>query len=292
MFATAALLVFSALQADREATVQVRDSEITVVLPEKTGAVSREQILAWAKACGETVAGYFGDFPVPKVRLELTSKGRGAIRSGRTWNGRLIRVELGSGTKEEDFRDDWLLTHEMCHLAFPDLDEKHAWMYEGFATYVEPIARVRSGRLTVEAMWKQILEGMPKGVPEAKDGGMDGTTEWGRTYWGGAYYWLMADLGIREKTKGKETIQTALQAILKAGGDGRRWWSIDDVVAKGDEATGTTVMSELYKEMGKGDYRPDLQALWRKLGVERRGKSIAVDDQAPQAELRRALTSK
>jgi predicted metalloprotease with PDZ domain len=203
MFAVIAVLAF--LQADREVAVPIRDSEVTVVFPTQPLSVSRDQVVAWVKACGDTMVDYFGKFPVEKVRLELSSKGKGGVKGGRTWNGRLIRIELGSATSEAGLRDDWMLTHEFCHLSFPDLDEKFAWVYEGMAVYTEPIARVRSGRMKAPQMWKETLEGMPKGLPGPSDGALDGTTAWGRKYWGGALFWLRADLGIREKTKGAAT---------------------------------------------------------------------------------------
>jgi len=290
----AAVVLIAAVlsQSDRETVVKIGDSEIEVLLPSRELALPREQVLAWVKDCGQTVADYFGKFPVAKARLEISARRGGGIRGGRTWNGRLIRIQLGTTAGEGDLKNDWMLTHEMFHLGFPDLDTKFAWMYEGYATYVEPIARVRSGRLSTEALWKETLDGMPKGLPAGTDAGLDGTKAWGRTYWGGAYFWMKADLGIRDRTKNKFSLQTALRGILDAGGDGSKLWTVDDVIEKGDDATGTTVLHELYKEMGKAPYKPDLPALWKQLGVERQGDDIVVDDQAPQAALRRALTEK
>ncbi|HLY08384.1 MAG TPA: hypothetical protein VKW04_03655 [Planctomycetota bacterium] len=285
-------LLALAPQSEREVSVRIGEGEIEVVLPSRETALSREQILGWVKGCGETVADYFGKFPVDQVRLEISARRGDGVRNGRTWNGALIRIQIGTTAKAEELRDDWMLTHEMCHLAFPDLDTKFAWMYEGYATYVEPIARVRSGRMTVETMWKETLEGMPKGLPEPKDPGLDGTRAWGRTYWGGAYFWMKADLEIRDRTKNKASLGTALRAILQAGGNGAQRWTPDQVVEKGDEATGTTVLRELYKELGQACCSPDFPALWKQLGVERRGEEIVFDDQAPKAALRRALTAK
>jgi hypothetical protein len=289
----AALLLASLLaQSARETVVKIRESEIEVVLPSRELALRREQVLDWVKGCAETVADYFGKFPVEKVRIEISARRGGGIRGGRTWNGRLIRIQLGTTAREDDLKSDWMLTHELCHLAFPDLDEKFAWMYEGCATYVEPIARVRSGRMTPEALWKETLDGMPKGLPGPQDEGLDGTTAWGRTYWGGAYFWMKADLGIRDRTKNKCSLQTALRGILGAGGDGTKNWTVAEVIEKGDAATGTTILLELYKEMGNAPYTPDLPALWKQLGVERHGDGIVVDDQAPQSSLRRSLTER
>jgi len=292
MLLIAALLALAPSPARTDATVSIGKSEITVALPDEEPAASRDQILAWVRRCGESVADYFGRFPVAALRLELTSaRGRG-VQSGRTWNGRLIRVVLGVETREADLRDDWVLTHELCHLAFPDLDERFTWMSEGYATWVEPVLRVRAGLLRPETFWRETLEGMPKGLPGPKDEGLDGTTAWGRTYWGGALFWMSADLEIRERTRNRHSLQTALRAVLAAGGDGARRWSVDELLAKGDEATGTTVLRELYARMGKAPYRADLPALWKSLGVERRGGDIAFDDGAPRSALRRALTAR
>lgn len=286
------VLLAPALQSEREATVKVGDSEIEVTLPTRDLSLSHDQILDWVRGCAESVANYFGKFPVAKVRLDVSARRGGGIRNGRTYGGLQIKIQIGTEAREQDLKDDWVLTHEMCHLAFPDLDTKYAWMYEGYATYVEPIARIRTGRLSVASMWKETLEGMPKGLPDPGDGGLDGTHSWGRTYWGGAYFWLRADLEIRERTKSKSSLQTALRGILAAGGDGTQHWGVDDVIWKGDDATGTTVLRDLYKEIGQAEYRPDLPALWKRLGVELRGEEVVFDDQAPGAGLRRALTSK
>jgi hypothetical protein len=292
MLLAAVLLTVCPLAAQAETTVSVGTSTITVAMPERELAASREQILGWVRRCGESVSDYFGRLPVPAVRLELTSTpGRGA-RSGRTWNGRLIRLSLGAGTREEDLRDDWTLTHELCHLAFPDLDEHYAWIYEGYATWVEPVIRARAGLLKPEQFWRETLEGMPKGLPGPKDEGLDGTKAWGRTYWGGALFWMSADLEIRERTRNKHSLQTVLRAVLDAGGDGAHRWSVDQLLAKGDEATGTTVLRDFYARMGEAPYRADLPALWKSLGVERRGGDLVFDDDAPRASLRRALTAR
>jgi hypothetical protein len=44
--------------------------------------------------------------------------------------------------------------------------------------------------------------------------------------------------------------------------------------------------------MGEAPYRADLPALWKSLGVERRGGDVAFDDEAPRSALRRAITAR
>ena len=57
----------------------------------------------------------------------------------------------------------------------------------------------------------------------------------------------------------------------------------------GDEATGTTAMREWYTRLGRGAYTVELPPYWSRLGVERKGNSVALDDAAPLAALRNAI---
>lgn len=59
----------------------------------------------------------------------------------------------------------------------------------------------------------------------------------------------------------------------------------------GDKATGTTVLTDLYAKMGAKPYAPDLDALWRDLGVSVKDERAAFDDEAPLAPIRRAITA-
>src|SRR3984893_16591878 len=137
-----------------------------------------------------------------------------------------------------DFSHAWTLTHEMVHLAFPSVAEEHHWIEEGSATYIEPIARARAGDLTPEKVWGDLVEGLPQGLPESGDQGLDFTPTWGRTYWGGAMFCLLADVQIRERTGGRLGLDHALQGILSAGGNITVDWDLARTFAAGDRATG------------------------------------------------------
>jgi len=80
--------------------------------------------------------------------------------------GGRITIRVGNDTSPSELAADWMLTHEMVHLAFPSVDEKHHWIEEGIATYVEPIARIRAGHLTADQMWLDLVRDMPQGLPQ------------------------------------------------------------------------------------------------------------------------------
>jgi hypothetical protein len=65
-----------------------------------------------------------------------------------------------------------------------------------------------------------MMRDMPKGLPQAGDQGLDNTDTWGRKYWGGAMFCLMADIEIRRSgrrsRKGAQNNSASLKG--RAGG--------------------------------------------------------------------------
>jgi hypothetical protein len=245
----------------------------------------------WVRAKADAVAAYYGTFPVPAVTI-MVLPGGGRKVQGHTdgGGGASLTLTIGRGVSVDFLRHDWTVTHELVHLALPSLRREHHWLEEGIPTYVEPIVRARLGDLSVAEVWSQLVEGLPQGAPQPGDGGLDATPTWGRTYWGGAMFCLQCDLDIRRRTAGQKTLQDALRGILHAGGNVEQRWPIERVLAAGDRATGTDVLQQTYERFGKKPGWVDLDALWKQLGVIPAGDTVRVDDTAPEAALRRAVT--
>jgi hypothetical protein len=66
---------------------------------------------------------------------------------------------------------------------------------------------------------------------------------------------------------------------------------MDRLVAVGDQATGTDILSTLYAEMRDTAVPVDLPALFASLGVIADGDGVRFDDSAPLAAIRRAIGS-
>ena len=128
---------------------------------------------------------------------------------------------LGStwATEDDELKNDWVMTHEMVHYAFPSVAAEHHWLEEGIATYVEPIARLEAGQIHAAKVWGDLVRGLPFGLPQPGDEGLDHTPTWGRTYWGGAMFCLLADVRIRRATNNRYGLRDALRAIVVAGGN-------------------------------------------------------------------------
>jgi predicted metalloprotease with PDZ domain len=134
-----------------------------------------------------------------------------------------------------------------------------------------------------------MLRDMHQGLPEEGDRGLDNTHTWGRTYWGGALFCLLADVGIRKNTANAKGLEDALRAINRAGGTIEADWPLERAFETGDKATDGKTLMELYRKMRAQPAVVDLQDLWRQLGLGREGGKIVFDDSAPLAGVRKAI---
>lgn len=262
--------------------------EVAITPGERT--LGNDAILTWVKAAASNVSLYFGRYPVPRALLIVLVGGRRGVGygSGMGYGGASVMVSLGRTASAEDLKNDWVLTHEMSHLALPNLRREHHWLEEGMATYVELVARARSGALPPEVLWRDLMNGLPNGEKAAAERGLDGGAGWAATYWGGALFWFLADVTIRERTANQKGLEHALRGIM-ANGTIADAWPVERLMRVGDEASGTEALREWYSRLGKGAYSVDLASYWKKLGLERRGGSVVFDDAAPLAAVRKAI---
>lgn len=294
-FAAICLLLPPLSRAAETRTLPFPGAELRVEFDETVPAPLQPLLLEWITQSAQAVAGYYGKFPVPRPQLFLRTRSGRGVSGGYAdgWNGARARISVGrDSTRADLLEEDWMLTHELIHLGFPSVPDRHHWIEEGLASYVEPIARVRAGVLTPQRMWADFVAGMPQGQPEANDRGLDFTPTWGRTYWGGALFCLLWDVEIRQQSKNQRGLEDALRAIVAAGGNIERSWSMQRVISVADSATGTTALRDLYERHSATAVTVDLEALWRSLGVQRRSRrSVEFDEAAPLAPVRRAIES-
>ena len=262
---------------------------IDLVFAPEVPAAQRPLIVDWVRLSAAALVQYFGQFSVERLGLLVISGAGRRVARGTSYGyaGPAIRVSVGREADQDAFLADWVLVHEMVHLSFPTLPRRHLWIEEGGATYVESVARVQAGHLAAALVWQQWLRAMPQGLPQAGDEGLDNTHTWGRTYWGGALFCLLADVALLQRTNRQRGLQDALRAIRTASGGNATRWAIDQALRVGDEAVGNSVLSDLYREMRHKAVSPDLAALFAQLGVG--SGADGFDESAPLADIRRAI---
>ncbi len=283
--------VFDALAKTR---IPVRGGEIELAFAPGKLDLPLRPILEWLDRAARSVTAYYGRFPVPSVRILIVPVAGPGVRGGTTWgyDGAAIRMLLGENADEDDLQRDWMMTHEMVHLALPDVARRHLWLAEGLAVYIEPIARAEAGYLTPASIWADMARDMPKGLPAPGDSGLDKTQTWASTYWGGALFCLLADIGYRRKTANRRGLQQAMRGVLRAGGDHEVEWPVGRILDVADSAVGVSVMTPLYERMRYEPVSTDLPSLWRELGVEAGPDGLRFDNGASLAAIRAAITEK
>jgi hypothetical protein len=268
-------------------------SVIEVSLPATGLDLAPPNLLAWITTAARAVTAYYGRFPMPNAAVVVRSvEDRAGVLNGTTYGGDppRTRMDVGQHTITRQLENDWTMTHEFVHLGFPNMTRQHHWLEEGLATYIEPIARAQIGNLKAERVWGDMMRDMHQGLPGPNDRGLDFTRTWGRTYWGGALYCLMADVGIRQRTGNRAGLQQALRGILAADGNIEYDWPIEEALQTADKAVKVPVMTELYDQMKDKPFAPDLSELWQRLGVEVVEGRVRFRDDAPLAEVRKAIT--
>lgn len=278
----------------RDPSFSVGGGAIDVNLDSDLPQATQDELMQWVHDAGNSIVAYYGRFPLPHTYLELRSfDGRG-VHNGHTFgvhNGGLIRVSVGTQSTPAELKRDWMLTHEMVHLTFPSVAHEHHWIEEGGAVYVEPIARFRAGNYPIERVWGEVARDMHQGLPEEGDEGLDNTHTWGRTYWGGALFCLLADIEIHQRTQNRKGLDTALRAIMNDGGVITEDWELERAFSVGDKAVGVPVLEQLYAKMKDKPVNVDLDKLWKALGISQQDGVAIFDDHAPLAPIREAIST-
>ena len=266
-------------------------SQLEINIRDKVLLSKQDILLQWIKYSAQVVHQYYGRFPVDQLQISLNVAGGFAVRFGQAFGGEspYLRIVVGEDITADMLRKDWIMVHEMVHLAMADVPSSNRWLLEGLATYVESIARAQQGYLSEDFVWHGFLKRMPQGLPTAGDEGLDYTPTWGRTYWGGAMFCLLADIEIRKLTNNQMSLRDALRGILADGYSMKTDATAMQIFKSGDAATGVPVLVDFYEKMRADPVMVDLQALWVELGVGLKSDQVIYNANAPLAHVREQM---
>jgi hypothetical protein len=274
--------------------LQVGGSQVEVHFDDGFEADVVKAAMSWIRRSTNAVALYLGRLPLAQFEILILPVPGAGIKGGTAFAepSPFLRIRVGRDTRHAQFDDDWILVHEMLHLAIPQVAQPHNWLHEGIATYAEGAARVLAGDKPAARWWGELMRGLPQGLPKAGDRGLDHTPTWGRTYWGGALFCLLADVQMRRSGDTRRGLREALQGLLAAGGSYAVEWPIERVLAAADASIGQSALTQLYARMKDRPEAVDLEALWRDLGVRRApGAWPTLADDAPLSAVRRAIAA-
>lgn len=275
------------------ATVPGRDGATVPILVHAAAAdfALGEAVLAnWVGYFASVSAAYWQGFPVGRLLVVILPDGPGdSVTFGRVRGGGGATLQVVAGRNvnlETLYRRDWILTHELLHLAQPFLPRDGVWLMEGMATYIEPLLRHFTGLYGADQVWAEWLRGMPTGSMGLNLQGLSR----GNPYWTGALALLATHVAILQHSDGSRSIADCLRAGLSRTGNATMRAETRQLIHACDTAVGMSVLADFmtnYKESAEFNL-PDL---WKQLGIRRENDTVLYSENFAAAELRRSILS-
>jgi len=277
---------------NNEKHINVSGSSIDITLDSGEFELPEDELVNWISSSAKAVSSYYGRFPVRHLSVFIHPTYGGRVGYGRTTgsNPPSIMVNVGRNVTKAALDDDWVMTHEMVHLGFPSINGDHSWIEEGMATYIEPFARARIGKVSAEQVWTDLVRNAPNALTISGDRGLEDATNFRQIYWGGALFWLLADVEIHKKSANRRGLEDVFRGILADGGTITADWDLMHVLNEGDKAARAAVFKGIYSRLTVSPIKVDLEDLWTQLGIELHGNTVEFNDRAPLASIRLSIT--
>lgn len=231
-----------------------------------------QDIVDWIDHVADQVAIPYGRFPIvaPRVLIIPTGARRGGNTSpvpfGRVTRrgGETVELYVDIERPIEDMYADWTATHEFSHLLLPRVGWRQKWISEGFASYYQNVLMARAGRYTPEEAIRKLSAGFDRGRASRPDLSPNGAAEAGvrraryKIYWSGAAIALLADLQLRVRSGGTESLDTVLGQFQNCCLPSRDYWSGTELFRKFDSLIDEPVFMPLYRQHANASGFPDM----------------------------------
>lgn len=268
----------------------VGGARLRVALAQGDADYDENEILSWISATATDVTLAYGRFPHPSpfvLVLPVSSErrwGRSPVPFGRVIRdgGEAIELFVDPQGRHEDFMSDWTATHEFSHMMLPYLASSARWISEGFAQYYQNVLLARSGAYDERSAWQKIVAGLERGRAARPDLSPNEAAAERRRgarmkiYWSGAALALMADVELRRRSNGRDSLDAVLDRLQRCCLPSAKVWSGPEFFAQLDALTDWPVFVDLYREYADEAGFPDARPLLASLGVVE-GRRLADD---------------
>lgn len=262
-----------------------------------------DTIAEWIRATATDVSLAYGRFPHPSPQVVIVPVDSGRRGSDAVPHGQVIRdggesVEMHVDRRQslDTLLRDWTATHEFSHLLLPYVEQRHRWVSEGFAQYYQNVLLARSGAYDRQKAWQELYEGFERGRRSRPELSPNEATAGNhrearmKTYWSGAALALMADVELREKSGGSETLDDVMSRLQSCCLPSDRVWSGTELFETLDLLASTPVFMALYRRYADTAGFPDTRPLFARLGLVVSGNEVRLQRSGELAHIRSAIT--
>jgi len=282
--------------------IEVPGAALRVSLLDGQVPMDKDAVADWVRATATDVSLAYGRFPNPSPQVVVlpvtSSRSSSPVPFGRVIRdgGETVELFVNPDQPLENFLEDWTATHEFSHLMHPYLQSEYHWITEGFAQYYQNVLLARSGAYDAEDAWQKLYAGYERGRasrPElSPNEAAAGNARGGRmkVYWSGAALALIADVTLRERSGGKETLDTLLDRFQACCLPSDRIWTGPEFFAKLDSLTSEPVFMPLYRRYADTAGFPNTAEIFARLGIRTSGDRVHIRRGGELAEIRDAIT--
>lgn len=272
----------------------------TMAVLEGARAASDAGLDRWLAAAVDCVAQPWGGrFPIPRAQVVVVPSGpsREPVDFGHAYQsgGAAVVLDLASTARDSDLPLEWILVHELLHLAMPWIVGEDAWLGEGFVTYYQEVLRARAGAFGDAGPWQALEEGFQRGrsqpsvrtlAEDSRD--MHARHAYYRVYWSGAALALRMDVTLQQSTRGRLSLDDALRLWSSAAFRARRGWRALDLLSETERALGVGGLVAPARAALAAAGFPAIDDLYARLGlsVDPRGRVALLERAGPARQLR------
>lgn len=280
--------------------ITVPGATLRVALLNAEAEMNNDAIANWIQATATDVSLAYGRFPNPSplVVVMPTSNFRTSVAFGRVIRDGGETVELLIDPDEEiaRFFNDWTATHEFSHMLLPYLSSEFHWISEGFSQYYQNILLTRSGAYDAQRMWQNLYNGFERGRKsrpelspnEATNGRVRSSRM--KVYWSGAALAFMADVALRERSGGDETLDDVLDRLQACCLPSEDTWTGPEFFAKLDSLIDEPLFMPLYHRYADTAGFPDTSHVFARLGLSVSDELVEIERDGELTFIRDAMS--
>jgi hypothetical protein len=286
--------------------LQIAGAQLRVVALGEDDDITLDPLLDWLRSTAANIATVSGRFPSPNASVILVpandrDRQRAAVRPvtfGRAVRdgGESIVLRINPGLPTAEYYREWTPTHEFAHLLLPYLNAEQRWISEGFAQYYQNVLLARAGQYSATDAWQKIHAGLQRGLASApglspnEAADQDTRDTRMKVYWSGAALALIADVELRRRSAGTESLDSVLGELQRCCLPSARAWSGVELFGKLDELLDEPLFMRLYRRYADAGNFPDTGPVLAELGVLVEAGQVRLDASAALADIRNAIT--
>lgn len=261
----------------------------------------RDNILQWIEFLSDSLLQVYGHWPRQQWRISV-SPTSAANSDPIPWaqvhrdDIDTVKFYIAPQATTKQLQNNWTGYHEVAHLLIPYRGWGDNWFSEGLASFYQNILQARSGILTEQQAWQNLYAGFLRGRDDSKFNGeplaavsntMRERGGFMRVYWSGAWYFLVADIRLRQQSGGKLTLDLALEKLNDCCADARL--SVPQIVNKLDELNSVLLFQPLYQQLIDSPEMPAFDSLFASLGITVVAGEVTLQQRGPGAALRQQI---